>query len=62
MATPHVAGAAALMYAGVGKSKDAADAIVKKLKSKAKKVPGMKKKAFTNEYGAGLLDLEAALK
>ena len=62
MATPHVAGAAALMYAGVDKSKAAADAIVKKLKAKAKKVPGMKNKAFTNEYGSGLLDLEAALK
>jgi subtilisin family serine protease len=62
MATPHVAGAAALMYAGVAKSKGAADAIVKKLKSKARKVAGMKNKAFTNEYGSGLLDLEAALK
>lgn len=62
MATPHVAGTAALMYARVAKSKEAADAIVAKLKAKARKVPGMKGKAFTNEYGFGLLDVAAALK
>jgi subtilisin family serine protease len=62
MATPHVAGAAALLYTNVPKSKDAADSIVKRLASSAKKLPGMKKKAFTNEYGAGLLDIAAALK
>ena len=62
MATPHVAGAAALLYASKTRSKAAADAIVKRLTSTAKKVAGMKKKAFTKEYGSGLLDVAAALK
>jgi subtilisin family serine protease len=62
MATPHVAGAAALLYARRAKSKASADAIVKRLTGKAKKLPGMKKKPFTEEYGSGLLDLAAALK
>ena len=44
MATPHVAGAAALVYGGAEKSKAAADAVVKRRTSTAKKVAGMKKK------------------
>jgi subtilisin family serine protease len=62
MATPHVAGAAALLYASKARSKEAADGIVKRLTSTAKKVAGMKKKAFTKEYGSGLLNVAAALK
>jgi subtilisin family serine protease len=61
MATPHVAGAAALLYVNRAKSKAAAAAIVKHLTSTAMKLPGMKKKDFTEEYGSGLLDLAAAL-
>ncbi len=61
MATPHVAGAAALLYAKRTRSKASADAIVEQLTSTAKKVPGMKKKKFTKEFGAGVLDLAAAL-
>lgn len=62
MATPHVAGAAALVYGDTPKSKAAADAVVKRLTSTTKKLPGMKGKKFTREYGTGLLDLAAALK
>jgi subtilisin family serine protease len=62
MATPHVAGAAALLYARRDKSKAAAVAIVKRLKSTARKLPDMKKKAFTREFGSGLLDVAAAVK
>ena len=61
MATPHVAGAAALVYGSTVKSKAAADAVVKRLTSTARKLAGMKKKKFTREYGSGLLDLAAAL-
>jgi subtilisin family serine protease len=61
MATPYVAGAAALLYAKQDKSKAAAASIVKGLRSTARKLPGMKKKAFTREYGSGLLDISAAL-
>ena len=61
MATPHVAGAAALVYGNTAKSKAAAAAVVKRLTSTTKKLPGMKKKKFTQEYGSGLLDLAAAL-
>jgi subtilisin family serine protease len=62
MATPHVAGAAALVYGNAQKSKEAAEAVMKRLTSTTKKLPGMKKKKFTQEYGSGLLDLAAALK
>ncbi|MFL5028437.1 MAG: S8 family serine peptidase [Xanthobacteraceae bacterium] len=62
MATPYVAGAAALLYAKRDKSKAAAAAIVKRLKSTATKLPDMKRKATTKEYGSGLLDIAAALK
>ena len=61
MATPHVAGCAALLYAKQKKSKSAASTIVKRLTSTAKRLPAMQK-AFTNEYGHGLLDVGAALK
>ena len=61
MATPHVAGAAALLYADKPKLRASADGVVDRLESKAKKVTGMKNKAFTEEYGSGLLDIAAAL-
>jgi subtilisin family serine protease len=61
MATPHVAGCAVLVYGNTAKSKAAADAVVKRLTSTARKLPAMKNKKFTQEYGAGLLDLAAAL-
>lgn len=61
MATPHVAGCAVLVYGNTPKSKAAAVAVVKRLTSTARKLPAMKKKKFTREYGAGLLDLAAAL-
>ena len=61
MATPHVAGCAVLVYGNTAKSKAAADAVVKRLTSTARKLPAMKNKMFTQEYGAGLLDLAAAL-
>ncbi|MEH2624955.1 subtilisin family serine protease [Bradyrhizobium sp. AZCC 1719] len=61
MATPHVAGCAALVYGDAVKSRAASDAVVKRLTSTARKLPAMKKKKFTQEYGAGLLDLAAAL-
>jgi len=61
MATPHVTGAAALVYANKAKSKAAGDAVIKRLVSTTKKLPGMKKKKFTPQYGSGLLDIAAAL-
>jgi Subtilase family len=61
MATPHVAGAAALLYAKKPKLKASADEVFDRLKSSAKKVAGMGRKGFTKEYGFGLLDLAAAL-
>lgn len=62
MATPHVAGAAALLYARKQKSETAATAIVKRLTSTARRLPGMGGKTFTPELGHGLLDVSAALK
>src|SRR5262245_7088244 len=62
MATPHVAGTAALLYAKKDKSKAAAAAIVKRLRSTAKKLPAMKKKSFTQEFGSGQRNLSATLK
>lgn len=61
MASPFVAGAAALLYAKRPKSKASANAIVKRLISTAKKLPRMRGKKFTSGYGAGLLDLAKAL-
>jgi subtilisin family serine protease len=43
MATPHVAGCAALLYAKQAKSKSAAAAIVKRITSTAKRLPAMKR-------------------
>jgi subtilisin family serine protease len=60
MATPHVAGCAALLYAKQAKSKSAAAAIVKRITSTAKRLPGMKK-AFSPEFGHGLLDISEAI-
>lgn len=57
MATPHVAGCAALLYANIPRTKANRDKIEAKLISKAKKLPGMKGKKFTDEYGFGLIDL-----
>ena len=62
MATPYVAGVAAILYARKEKSKAAGAAIVRRLRSTARKLPLMKKKRFTNGYGSGLIDLSAALK
>lgn len=58
MATPHVAAAAALVVAkhAITGAKAAA-----KLTSTARKVPAMNGKSKTNEFGAGVLDLAAAL-
>lgn len=59
MATPHVTAAVALMIArspGMGP-----DEVTKKLKATATKLPAMKKKKTTVEYGAGLLNLKDAL-
>jgi subtilisin family serine protease len=61
MATPHVSGCAALLYAKRDKSKVSAAAVVKRLTSTARKIAEMKNKAFTKEHGHGLVDLAAAL-
>ncbi|TPQ29730.1 hypothetical protein C2U70_28150 [Bradyrhizobium guangdongense] len=61
MATPHVTGAAALLYAGKAKSKASGLAVAKRLIATARKLPGMRGKKFTSQYGAGLLDVAAAL-
>jgi hypothetical protein len=62
MATPFVAGAAALLYAKREKSSASRAAIAKRLTSTARKLPDMKKKAFTKQHGFGVLDIAAALK
>jgi subtilisin family serine protease len=59
MATPHVAAAAALV-AAADPSKGPSE-IVEHLCKKAATLPAMKRKARTNEYGDGLLDLKRAL-
>jgi len=59
MATPHVAGAAALIaakYPGMS-----AQEIKKRLRETAKKLPAMNKRDQTSSYGCGLLDLKKAL-
>jgi subtilisin family serine protease len=60
MATPHVCAAAALVQAKNAQFLPAD--ITKKLQDTAAKVPAMGSQKWTNEYGNGLLDLEAALK
>jgi len=61
MATPHVTGAAALVYIDKPKSKAAGLAVAKRLIATATKLPAMRGKDFTPAYGAGLLDVAAAL-
>ncbi len=59
MATPHVAGAAALILAGnpalTGK------AVVERLRSRTSSLPAMGGKRWTRLYGDGLLDVRGAL-
>ena len=59
MATPHVAGAAALVLARnpAWTAQQAKD----RLRGTARKVAGMRGRPWTPSYGDGLLDLEAAL-
>jgi subtilisin family serine protease len=59
MATPHVAAAAALLTAKDPKSTPLT--VSNKLVRTARKVPAMKGRARTEEYGSGLLDLQRAL-
>lgn len=61
MATPHVAGAAALVYVGKQKSKAAGLAVARRLVARARKLPEMRGRDFTREYGSGLLDVAAVL-
>lgn len=61
MATPHVAGCAALLYASRAKSAANAAKIIERLKSTARKLPGMRGKPFTKDYGYGLVDIGTAL-
>jgi subtilisin family serine protease len=61
MATPHVTGAAALVYIDKTKSRAAGLAVARRLIATATKLPAMRDKDFTPEYGAGLLDVAAAL-
>jgi subtilisin family serine protease len=59
MATPHVAAAAALVAAARPGSGPAE--VSGRLRDTATKVTAMRGRAFTEEYGSGLLDLRAAL-
>lgn len=59
MATPHVAGAAALVFAK--NPTFTAKQVGDKLKAAATKLAAMKGRKTTNEFGAGLLNLAAAL-
>lgn len=61
MATPHVTGAAALVYIHKPKSRAAGLAVARRLIATATKLPAMGAKDFTPQYGAGLLDVAAAL-
>jgi hypothetical protein len=59
MATPYVAGLAALL-----RSKNptwSGKRIADRLRKTARRLPAMKKKSFTREYGHGLVDVEKAL-
>jgi subtilisin family serine protease len=60
MATPHVAGLAALLRAKhptwTGKE------IATRLRKSARKLPAMKRRSFTSAYGYGLIDVAAALR
>ncbi len=57
MATPHVAGVAALLFAAGARTPDQVE---KALFASARPPPGMK--GWTDQYGHGLLDADAALK
>jgi serine protease len=59
MATPHVTAAAALV-AAQNPALSPTD-IVERLRDTAATLSAMRGRARTNEYGAGLLDLERAL-
>lgn len=59
MATPHVAGAAALLLAR--RPGLAPAAVARRLAATATKLGGTKGRRRSHEYGAGLLNLEAAL-
>lgn len=61
MATPHVTGAAALVYINKSKSRAAGLAVARRLIATAIKLPAMRGRKFTPQYGAGLLDVAAAL-
>ena len=59
MAAPHVTAAAALV-AAANPSWGPAD-VAKHLRATAAKLPAMRGRDWTREYGSGLLDLKAAL-
>lgn len=59
MATPYVAGAAALLFAH--RPDWTSDQVKERLRTTAAPVPGMGKQKWTREYGAGLLDLRKAV-
>ena len=60
MAAPHVAGAAALLFAKDGDLDG--KAVAQHLMRTARKLPGMRGKKFTQLYGYGLIDLAQLLK
>jgi subtilisin family serine protease len=59
MATPHVVGAAALLFAKFPKNNGTW--VKRRLQSRAQKVDAMKSKDFTKEYGFGLVNVKRAL-
>ena len=59
MATPHVAAVATLILAADPSL--SSEQVVQRLVSTATKLPAMKGKKFTTEYGYGLLNVESAL-
>ncbi len=60
MATPHVAAAVALLLGR--RPKLGATAVGMALRRRSKRLPGMKGKAWTDEYGYGLLYLPNLIK
>ena len=59
MATPYVAGLAALLRAK--RPTWSGQKLADRLRKTARKLPAMKQKSFTREYGHGLVDVEKAL-